>query len=173
VRLVVASGYPREAVPDLRSTDLASAQTKLAAKHLSYRVVYRLDRGAPAGRVLAQLPSAGATVYKGTRVRLVVARSLRWVKVLAQSGTDPYESDAFTVPEHWRIRYRLGAGDFGPALAQFTWSRDGSVFGNSGFIADTAGSERIYTVSDGAGTFRLAVNPYAGTTWYVEVDALQ
>ncbi len=172
VRIVVASGYPREVVPDLRNSNLVSAQTKLAAKHLNYRVVYRLERTLPANQVLGQIPPAGATVYKGTRVRLAVSRTLRWVKVLAQTGADPYQSDPFTVSEHWRIRYRLTPGEFGPALAQFSWSRDGNPFGNGGFFANTAGMS-TYTVSDGAGTFRLAVSPYVGTAWYVEVDALQ
>jgi serine/threonine-protein kinase len=172
VRILVASGYPREVVPDLHNTDLASAQAELAAKHLNYRVVYQLRRTLPADQVLGQIPPAGATVYRGTRVRLAVSRTLRWVQVLTQTGADPHESDPFTVPEHWRIRYRLTPGEFGPALAQFSWSRDGNPFGDGGFFANTAGM-RTYTVSDGAGTFRLAVSPYAGTAWYVEVDALQ
>ena len=172
VKILVASGYPREVVPDLRNSDLASAQTRLAAKHLNYRVVYRLTHSERPNQVLGQIPPAGATVYKGTSVRLAVSRTLRWVKLLAQTGADPYESDPFTVPEHWRIRYRLAPGEFGPAFAQFSWSRDGNPFGNGGFFANTSGT-RTYAVSNGAGTFRLAVNPYAGTAWYVEVDALQ
>ena len=172
VRILVASGYPREVVPDLRNTDLASAQTQLAARHLTYRVVYQLRRTLPAGQVLGQIPLGGATVYRGTRVRLAVSRTLRWVKLLTQTGADPYQSAPFTVPEHWRIRYRLTPGEFGPALAQFGWSRDGNPFGDAGFFANTAGM-RTYTAPDGAGTFRLTVSPYAGTAWYVEVDALQ
>ena len=127
----------------------------------------------PAGRVLGQIPAGGTTVYRGTRVRLTVARGLRWVTVLAQSGADAYESDPFTVPARWRIRYRLAAGDFGPPLAQLSWSRDGGVFADGSFIADTAGTARTYAVADSAGTYRLAVSPSAGTAWYVEVDALE
>src|SRR5262249_33320230 len=82
----------------------AAAQTQLEAKHLRYRVVYRLAQNAPANQVLGQIPAAGATVYTGTRVRLTVSRTLRWVKVLSQSGTDGYVSDPFTVPDRWRIR---------------------------------------------------------------------
>ena len=39
VTLVVASGYPHSVVPDVRGTDLPSAQQQLAAKHLRYRLV--------------------------------------------------------------------------------------------------------------------------------------
>jgi streptogramin lyase len=93
--------------------------------------------------------------------------------VLSQSGQEGYESDPFTVSGRWRIRYRLAAGDFGPALTRFTWLRDGDVFGSGGFLGATAGDLQTYPVSDGAGTYRLAVSPYAGTSWYVEVDALE
>jgi hypothetical protein len=175
VKIVVASGYPRAVVPNVGNADLPTAQTELTAKHLRYYVVYRLTKSAPAGQVLGQIPAAGATVYSGTRVRLTVARTHRWEKVFAYSGTDRYESDPFTVPAQWRIRYRLTAADgFTPALAQFAWVRDGSLFGvGNSFLANTGGSLKAYAVHDGAGTYRLGVSPYAGTAWYVEVDALK
>jgi len=172
VRIVVASGYPRAVVPDVQNHDVASAEAQLAAKHLRSHIVYRLTNDEP-NVVLRQIPAAGATVYSGTRVRLTVSRTLRWVRVLAQSGTGGFVSDAFTVPRHWRIRYRLSPGAFGPALAQIRWARDNDVFVDGSFVADSPGALRTYGVGDGAGTFRLAVSPYAETSWYVEVDALE
>ncbi|HEY1368971.1 MAG TPA: protein kinase [Gaiellaceae bacterium] len=171
VKIVVASGYPRAVVPDVENADLASAQTELEGKHLRYHVVYRLARNAPVNQVLGQIPAAGATVYSGTRVRLTVARTLRWVSVLSRSGTDFYESDPFTVPEHWRIRYRLDPGDFATPLAQISWTPDGGLWDGS-FIAHSAGQPRTYAVGR-AGTYRLAVRPFAGTAWHVEVQALE
>jgi len=112
-------------------------------------------------------------VYSGTTVRLTVSRTVRWVRVLARSGSDSFESDPFTVPARWRIRYRLASGAFGPALAQLSWAREGDLFGGNGFVADSPDGMRTYAVSDGAGTYRLAVSPFAGTGWYVEVDALE
>jgi serine/threonine protein kinase/beta-lactam-binding protein with PASTA domain len=173
VRIVVASGYPRSVVPDVENVGLSSAQTQLEAKHLRYHVVYRLTQSVAPNQVLGQSPAAGAVVYQGSRIRLTVARTLRWVKVFAGSGADLYESAPFTVPDRWRIRYRLTAGDFGPALARVSWSHDGNLFGDGSFIADGAGPLRTYAVSDGAGTYKLTVSPYVGTAWYVEVDALE
>jgi beta-lactam-binding protein with PASTA domain len=173
VTIVVASGYPRAAVPDVRNADLASAEAKLQSSHLRYRLVYRLTDAVPPGQVVGQIPPAGVTVYQGTQVRLTVARTLRWVKVFAASGTDTYESDSFTVPQRWRIRYRLAANDFGLALAQFSWSRDGDSLGAGGFLANAPGALRTYVVSNGAGSYRIAVQPYAGTRWYLEVDAFK
>jgi len=173
VRIVIASGYPRAVVPNVENGDLAAAQSQLASKHLRYRVVYRLTQDTTPNLVLGQIPAAGATVYSGTTVRLTVSRTLRWVRVLAQSGSDSFESDPFTVPRHWRIRYRLAPGAFGPALAQLSWAREGDLFGGNGFVADSPNGTRTYAVADGAGTYRLAVSPYAGTGWYVEVDALE
>jgi beta-lactam-binding protein with PASTA domain/predicted Ser/Thr protein kinase len=173
VTVLVASGYPRSVVPDVGNASLASAQGELASSQLRYRVVYQLTDAAEPGRVISQIPAAGRTVYQGTQVRLTVARTLQWVKLFDVSGADVYESDPFTVTERWRIRYRLTANDFGVAFARFSWSNVDSWSGGHGFAANFAGSLRTYVSSDGAGTYRLAVQPYAGTRWYVEVDVLR
>ena len=146
----------------------------VAAVLVALYVVYRLTHDAAAGTVIQQIPAAHATVYRGTRVRLTVARTLRWLTVFARSGADSYESDWFVVPARWRICYRLtGASDglgFTPALAQFGWVKYGSLFG-SRFFADHADALLAYDVQDGAGRYRLSVKPYAAASWYVEVDA--
>jgi eukaryotic-like serine/threonine-protein kinase len=173
VTVVVANGYPRSVVPDLGQTDLVSAESALDSRNLRYRIVYRLTDSAPAGTVLGQIPRAGVSVYERTQVRLTVARTVQWVKVFSASGTDSYESDVFTVPDRWRIRYRLDGDAFGLAFARFTWTRDGDWFSTGGFDGNASGSLRTYGVPDGAGTYRLSVNPYGGAGWYVEVDAFR
>ena len=173
VRVLVASGYPREVVPPVVGSDVSTAQGDLEAKHLRYQVVYRLVPNGPVNHVIGQSPSAGAIVYRGTRIRLTVARTYRWVGLFHWSGADRFRSDPFTVPARWRIRYRLApATSFAPALAQFTWSPDGQPFAAHGFVATDSGT-RSYVVPDGAGTYQLAVNPIVGTTWSVEVDAFE
>jgi eukaryotic-like serine/threonine-protein kinase len=172
VTIVVASGYPRSVVPDVRNGDLSSAQQQLAANHLRYRLVWRLTDAAPPGKVLDQIPAAGTSVYQGVQVRLTVTRTLRWVKLFSASGSDDYESDVFTVPDRWRIRYRLAANDFGLALARFGWVGSDESSGHS-FLANSTGALRTYVSSDGAGSYRLEIGSYAGTGWYVEIDALK
>jgi len=172
VRIVLASGYPRAVVPQVLNADLASAQSKLDAKHLRYQVVYKLTPDGPVNQVVGQLPSAGAIVYSGTRIRLTVTRTHRWVNLFRWSGTDGFRSDPFTVPARWRIRYRLAAETSLPALAQFSWRPDDEPFAGNGFVATDTGA-RSYVVPDGAGTYSLAVNPLAGTTWSVELDAFE
>jgi hypothetical protein len=120
--------------------------------------------------VLGQWPAAGASVYQGTRVQLTLARTSHWVKVFADSGSRDYQSEAFSVPTRWRIRYRLAAGDLGVALAQVSWSPDGALFGGAGFTAYSGDGLRTYVVR-APGTYRLSVSPYLGASWYVEVDA--
>jgi serine/threonine-protein kinase len=173
VRIVVASGYPREVVPDVLNADLVSARSRLDAKHLRYRIVFRPTNGVPANRVLRQYPAPGTIVYKWHTVQVTVARSFRWIRVLAQAGGEAFVSDPFTVSGRWRVRYRLTAGDFGLPLVQFSWARNGDLFADGGFIARSVGTLQTQSVSDGAGTYRLAVSPAAGTSWYVEVDALE
>jgi eukaryotic-like serine/threonine-protein kinase len=171
VTVVVASGYPRSVVPDVRNDDLASAQRELAARHLRYRLVWRLTEEEP-GQVLDQIPAPGTTVYQGAKIRLTITRTLRWVKLFAVSGSEEYESDVFTVPERWRIRYRLTDNDFGLALAQLSWVGV-DQFGGQSFLANRSGSLRTYVSDDGAGSYRLTVRPVAGTRWYVQVEALK
>jgi beta-lactam-binding protein with PASTA domain len=171
VTLVVASGYPHSVVPDIRGDGVAAAQQQLAAKHLRYRLVWRLTEGTP-GQVLDQIPAPGTTVYQGAQIRLTVARTLRWVKLFAVSNSDDYVSDPFTVPEHWRIRYRLTGNDYGLAFAQFSWAGV-DEFGGHSFFANRAGSLGTYISDDGAGSYRLTVRPFAGTHWYAEVDVLK
>jgi eukaryotic-like serine/threonine-protein kinase len=172
IKLVIASGYPRAVVPSVENASLAAAESQLAAKHLRYHVVYRLDRQVPANQVIGQIPAAGATVYSGTRVRLTVARTHSWQPVQTQTGTGQFESDPFTVPARWRIRYHLTTGRWGAALAQIGWRAEGSFFGGDVFLA-RGGDPQTHVVSDGAGTYRLAVAPYGGTSWSVEVDAFR
>lgn len=170
VTIMVASGYPRAVVPNLLGTNVAAAETQLRAKHLRFRIQYRLARRAAPNQVLGQWPAAGASVYQGTQMQLAVARTSHWVKVFAHSGSGTYQSDAFTVPERWRIRYRLTAGDLGFALAQISWSPDGALFGGAGFTARNGDGLRTHLVR-ASGTYSLSVSPYLGASWYVEADA--
>ena len=172
VTMLVASGYPREVVPEVVHADLASAQSKLEAKHLGYEIVYRLMPNQPLNQVVGQIPAAGAVVYRGSRIRVTVARTYRWVNLFRWSGRDRFQSDAFTVPARWRIRYHLAGAASLPGLAQFFWLPDGEPFGGNGFVASETGAHS-YLVPDGAGTYRLAVQPLAGTSWSVAVDAFE
>jgi serine/threonine-protein kinase len=173
VKIVIASGYPRAVVPNVQDADAATAQAQLLAKHLQYHVVYRIRHDVPAGRVIGQIPAAGATVYAGTHVRLTVARTLRWERIFVQTGVGPYESHPFTVPAHWRIRYRLAPGGFGVPIARIGWRADEEDHGGDGFVATAAEGAQTHAVSTGAGTYRLAVSTYGDTGWSVEVDALR
>ena len=173
VTIVVASGYPRSVVPDVRNADLASAEADLQARQLRYRLVYQLTDAVTPGQVIDQIPGPGISLYQGAQVRLTVARTLQWVKVFAASGNDAFESDVFTVPARWRIRYRLDPNELGLAISRFSWTRDGDWFGTGAFVGSGSASLRTYGVPDGAGSYRLAVDPYSGTHWYVEVDALR
>ena len=172
VTIVVASGYPRSVVPDVRNADLAAAKQQLAASRLRYRLVWSLTDDASPDQVLNQIPAAGTSVYQGAQIRLTVARTLHWVKLFAASGSDDYESDVFTVPGRWRIRYRLAANDFGLAFARFGWAGVDTSGGNS-FFASSTGALRTYVSSGGAGSYRLGIRSFSGTRWYVEVDALK
>ena len=122
--------------------------------------------------MVGQIPAAGAVVYRGSRIRVTVARTYRWVSLFRWSGVDRFQSDPFTVPSRWRIRYRLAGAASLPAFAQLFWMPEGAPFAGDGIVASDTGTHS-YLVPDGAGTYRLAVQPLAGTSWSVEVDAFQ
>jgi hypothetical protein len=175
VRIVISSGWPRAVVPDVQNVDLRAAEQQLEAKHLRYGVVYRPAGTHTPNEVVTQKPQPGRTVYRGTRVWLAVARTQRWKTILTNSGSGDYESEPFVVPGRWRIRYRLDGGNFfGDASTEFAWARDGDPFDADGFVSDATGGMQVHAVAAGAGTFRLSVRPDSlGTSWYVEVDALE
>ena len=174
VRIIVSSGPPQRVVPDVQNIDLESAKQQLAARHLRYGIVYRPAHDYLPNHVVVQNPLPGTTTYEGTLVWLAVARTLRWKKVFADSGSGSYESVPFTVPAKWRIRYTLDTGFFGDATTEFAWTRDGGLFSDGSFVADTADARQLYNVPDGAGTYRLSVMPDSPeTSWSLEVDALQ
>jgi eukaryotic-like serine/threonine-protein kinase len=173
VSIILSSGYPRRIVPKVENTDLAIAERILEQTHLHYRIVHKLEPNLPPNQVLREIPAAGVSVYEGSRIRLTVTRTLRWVRLLAASGGGAYESAPFTVPARWRIRYRLRRSELGIALVQFSWSRDGELPDGRGFLAHNTGTLQTYAAADGPGTYRIAVNPFLGTDWYVEIDALE
>jgi serine/threonine-protein kinase len=172
VTLVVASGYPRAVVPDVRNTALASAEGQLAAAGLRYRLVWRLTDSTGPDRVLDQIPAPGTSVYQRAQIRLTVSRTLHWVTLFSRSGTDDYNGDVFTVSSRWRIRYRLTPNSFGLAVAKIGWSGPDEI-GGSSFLASNTRSLQTFVPNEGAGSYQLAIRPYAGAGWYVEVDVLE
>src|SRR5215831_6974655 len=172
VTMIVASGYPRAVVPDVRNSALTDAEARLAALGLRYRLVWRLTDAATPDQVLDQIPAAGISVYQGAKIRLTIARTFHWAKLFSRSGSHGFESGVFSVPARWRIRYRLSGNAFGLAIAQFSWSGTDEI-GGSTFLASKAGSLRTFVPTNGAGSYRLAVRPFAGAGWYVEVDAFE
>ena len=161
-------------VPDVQNVDLETARTQLEAKHLRYAIVYRVSPTSTPNQVVEQHPSPRTIVYEGRRVWLAVTRVRHWTKVFADSGAGAYESAPFDVSRKWRIRYGLDGNDFWGVTTEVSWARDGGLFGDGSFIADTPGTLQTHVVPDGAGTYRLSVRPYfPDTSWYVEVDSLE
>jgi hypothetical protein len=172
VTLVVASGYPRAVVPDVRNAALGSAEGQLAAAGLRYRLVWRLTDATGPDQVLDQIPAPGTSVYQRAQIRLTVSRTLHWVTLFSRSGTDDYSSDVFTTSSRWRIRYRLTPNPFGLAVAKIGWSGPDEI-GGSSFLATNTRSLQTFVPNEGAGSYQVAIRPYAGAGWYVEVDVLE
>jgi serine/threonine-protein kinase len=74
VRIVIDSGAPRVAVPDLGGKTFADAQAALDKLGLDSTRT-QVTSGAPAGTVVDQAPKAGAKLAKGSTVTLAVSQA--------------------------------------------------------------------------------------------------
>jgi serine/threonine-protein kinase len=74
VTLVVSSGAPQAAVPDLRGSSLADARTKLSTLGLRPIAKQVVSTESP-GTVVGQSPAAGAKLRRGAAVTLSVAKA--------------------------------------------------------------------------------------------------
>ena len=96
VTIVVNSGQPPIAVPDLVGLKEGDADSKLRAAGLVGDFTSKSDR-APAGQVLAQDPKSGTTLPKGSVVKLTVSSGPETVKV--PDVTKLTEADATDILE--------------------------------------------------------------------------
>jgi len=111
------------------------------------------------------------TVIQGSTVNLTITRAPIWVTVFSDRGSDSYQSPPFTVPGTWRIQYRVDATTaYAFVFTKYSW---GASFESGSFYAQSPGALHVYNPSDGAGTYRISVDPSSDTTWYFEIDALK
>jgi len=95
VTIVVSSGKPKVAVPDVVGDDRDDAVVALRDAGLQPNV-FEINSGREAGTVLASDPKAGDVVVEGTRVRVNVSRGPRPIAV-PNVVQQPYESAASTL----------------------------------------------------------------------------
>jgi len=93
VKLYVSAGPGQVTVPTVVGQDQAGAQATLANSGLKVSAVTQ-ESDQPAGTVLSQDPSAGATVDKGSTVTIVVAREANRVTVPGVVGEDEGSASA-------------------------------------------------------------------------------
>jgi hypothetical protein len=57
-------------------------------------------------------------------------------------------------------------------VAKIGWSGPDEI-GGSSFLATNTRSLQTFVPNEGAGSYQVAIRPYAGAGWYVEVDVLE
>jgi serine/threonine-protein kinase len=133
VRLFVSSGPPQVSVPDVVGLDkaVASAKIKDAGLNLTQELV---DSDSPKGRVIAQDPTGGSTVNKGTRVALQISRGPQKVSVPDVVGQAQSDAEATLQDAGFKVkvveRETAATDQFGKVLRQSPPSGTDAVKGS-------------------------------------------
>ena len=171
IGIVVSSGPPRAAVPDVRGVDVDAAAARLDGS-FDTSVVEEGSETAPAGSVLRQSPDPGTRAVLGSTVTLTVARAPEWGTTWSDSGSGSYDSEDIEVTAtqgKWRIvvdlhpRYLF----FGSGSATVSWEGTGA----GSISLDSVGSDEVAPLS-GAGPYRIHVRPHGTVSWTVRIEQL-
>jgi eukaryotic-like serine/threonine-protein kinase len=108
VRVLVSSGPPPVAIPNTVGEPAAEAEAAVAGAGLRYALRSVPAAGHAAESVLAQSPSAAASVPSGSTVTLTIAAAPRWRALTSFSGVDDGQSVPFRIRGHrWRLAYSM------------------------------------------------------------------
>ena len=108
VRVLVSAGPPPVAVPNTVGEPAAEAEEAVAGAGLRYALRTVSAPGHVAESVLAESPSAAASVPNGSTVTLTIAASPRWRALTSFSGVDDGQSVPFSIRgRRWRLAYSM------------------------------------------------------------------
>jgi serine/threonine protein kinase len=164
VRLTVSTGPPPVKVPDVAGALLHANATQIASSR-------------PAGTVISQTPSAGATLPPGSTVALSVARPKAWSRVASDTLDSDGSTQSFRVRgRQWRIVYTLTAVSCEFATiecdAPSLEIHKVSGYGAYDSVELSPGTHATAGTPDGPGRFRLTVSSYVGQ-WKVALTVEQ
>lgn len=163
-------------VPDLTGDDVDTARDNSVLDDFEWKVTERRQvSGASPGTVIAQNPAQGATLARGARISLVVAKKAppkprQWVTTYSISGAGAKRTDEFRIPsgEKVRVRYTFG-GDSNDTLQLKQPDEGDDTFGDLivNEIGPYTGISRLYGKS---GTYYLDVS---GGSWDIAVQVFK
>ena len=162
VRVLLSAGPPPVRVPAIVGQPSVSAESRLAAAGLRYRVTFVAVPGSTANDVMGQSPGPAATVPRGTTVALSVAEAPRWRPLTTFSGVDDGSSVPFRIRGgQWRVSYSMSYREscllvvvcLGPSAKAQNLQTGASA---GGFDLGE-GPVQTHTFDSGPGLFRLAI----------------
>lgn len=166
----------RGRVPDLTGDDAAAARENTVVGDFDWDVKSssRVASAEP-GTVIAQSPRAGATLARGAKITVFVARKpppkpKQWVTIYRISGAGSRRTGEFTIPEYAKVRVRYSyGGDDNSTLQLKTPDEGDDSFGDLivNEIGVYSGVSRLYGKS---GTYYLDVS---GGSWTIEVQVFK
>jgi hypothetical protein len=175
--VTLSDGPPPVSVPKLVGTSSAAAEATLQQEKLQASVMLvAAPPGVAPGTVLAQSPSTGTSLSRGSKVTLSVAESPQWRFLTSFQGIESARSVPFKIRGgHWQIVYSMGYK--GTCELLFICSGPSATVTNvtTGATVDQfdlgEGSGKTRTFETGPGTYQISVSPGSDTAqWSIKVD---
>jgi serine/threonine-protein kinase len=170
VVVLVSTGPPRVAVPDVRGDERRDGLDRLERTGLAVRTETAPSTSAEPGTILEVEPPQGTRVRMGETVTVVVAREPRWKALAEFDGDSDYVTEplivgsgsrAVLVVENTSFFGLLGAG------VDVSWQGD-----TSGAVELGAGEHVLLEPSESRRVVAFDLRPYGSAYWTLVVEKL-
>jgi serine/threonine-protein kinase len=166
VQVVMSSGPPPVAVPNVVGEDASTAEGAVADAGLRYSLAHVAAPGTAPGTVVRQSPSSPSSAPRGSTIALSLAETPEWRTLTHFAGTDDGKSVPFKIlGDRWRVVYAMSYKGTcllifvcdGPSAEAHAVGGEGDG-GNAGGFDLGEGEEESHVFTSGPGIYQLAIS---------------
>ena len=171
VTLLVSTGSPRIAVPDVRGDDRSDGLETLEDAGLAVSVEEVPSASADPGTILELEPAQGTRARIGTTVTVIVAREPRWEIVKSLDGSDGYSTEAILVDSGHRVVLAVDNTSFlglFPAYVDVSWQGEATGSAEVGSGEDGL----LLQPADAPRTVAFTISPDGSAHWTLRIEKL-
>jgi serine/threonine-protein kinase len=168
VTILVSTGPPRVAIPQVRGLDVETAAETLREAGFVPVVEERASGEAP-GAILGLRPAGGTRIPVGSTVTIVVAREPVWTAVTELTGEGSTTFDQITIPAGSRLRIETDDTSFldlAGARLSVTWVGDA----NGGLDLDGGDGAVLVDAGHSARTVEVTLTAEGPVRWRLVVE---
>jgi beta-lactam-binding protein with PASTA domain/predicted Ser/Thr protein kinase len=171
VVVLVSTGPPRVAVPDVRGEDRGDGLDRLERAGLAVRVEEAPSTSADPGAILEVSPAPRTRTPIGTTVTVVVAREPRWDVVRSADGNGDYATRPIVVEKNSRVVLAVDNTSF---LGLFAASVDVSWAGDSSdrVEVDSGNAALLLEPVDERRTVAFTLRTHGSVRWTLRIEKL-